>query len=461
MTRRICLSLAAALVGFMGCATYHPEPLDHSAVAARLEMPNMASVQVQAKGIEHPILKPLDFDARDGLSPDEAAIMAVLVNPALRAVRDQRGIASAQLLQAGILPNPQLGYTMDFPTGGNTTDTVNAFGLDIGWEITTLISRGAEIDAARAEAASVDLDVAWQEWQVAEAAKLHVYRLVFLDKQLAVARSEEEGLRENLDNYRKAVDLGFMTIVDYSAAEAALQSAHSSALGIEQEWEQERLALNETLGVPPEQRIPLQQDIQPPSMETLPSITEIMNGIEQRRLDLVALKMGYQSQEARVRSAVLAQFPKINIGFSHAGDTSNVITTGIGISIDLPVFDRNQGQIAIEKATRQQLFDEYISRMYQARSDVAKILANMNSITREIKADEQAIPTLKTLVQNYHAALLAGNADVLSYYSARNQLFEKQIELYKFRQELADQINAFEIAAGWYGGRAETQGAAK
>ena len=137
-----------------------------------------------------------------------------------------------------------------------------------------------------------------------------------------------------------------------------------------------------------------------------------MNGIEDRRLDLLALKMGYESQDARVRAAILAQFPKINIGFLQARDNSNVVSTGFAVGIDLPFFDRNQGQIAIQRATRKQLFDEYVDRLFEARSNVATILANMASIKEQIGATENALPTLKDVVEKYRRALLEGMADV-------------------------------------------------
>jgi|GEM_PF-5916531 len=41
----------------------------------------------------------------DGLSPDEAAILAVLANPGLKAVRNGNMVAHAQLIQAKLLPN--------------------------------------------------------------------------------------------------------------------------------------------------------------------------------------------------------------------------------------------------------------------------------------------------------------------------------------------------------------------
>ena len=166
--------------------------------------------------------------------------------------------------------------------------------------------------------------------------------------------------------------------------------------------------------------------------------------------------MGYQSQEEKLRGAVLAQVPKITLGFSHASDTTHVITSGFSIAIDLPIFDRNQGNIAIEHATRQQLFDEYTSRLFGARADVAKLLANMVAIRQQVSSMEQSIPTLRNLVQTYHQALLEGNADVLTYYNAQDNLITQELDLLTLKLNLADQKVALEIAAGAYLGKTRT-----
>jgi cobalt-zinc-cadmium efflux system outer membrane protein len=445
-----CLRMLAIPMLLGACASYQPKPLDRSAVMRELTPPSMETLRLKAKEIRHPILKPIQIDLHDGLSPDEAAILAVLANPTVRAARDKRGVANAQLLQAGILPNPQFTSNVDVPTGNDTQGTVNAYGLVLSWDIRQLISRNARIGAAQNDVASVDLNVAWQEWQVAEAAKLHVYRLVFLEKQLAVARESERGLQENRDAVKQAVALGDMTSIDLSSAEAALQAIRLTVATTEQAKEKERLTLNQTLGLPPDKIIPLEKKIEIPSVQHLPSVAKIIEGIEERRLDLLALKKGYESQEERLRAAVLAQFPRINIGLSRARDTGNVVTTGFSIAIDLPVFDRNQGQIAIETATRTQLFDEYLARLFQARSDVATILADMASIQSQIETTEKYIPTLKELVQSYHRALLEGGADVLTYYSALNELITRQIDALKLKQILLDQMIALEIASGEY-----------
>ena len=446
--RRIWPILFMALS--QGCATYESMPLNQTSVAARLAPPSMDAIRVEAKEIQHPTLKPVDFDISDGLSPDEAAILAVLANPKLRSTRDQRGVAAAQLLQAGILPNPQFSYSLDPPTGGATQGTVNAFNYSLSWETTAIISRDAKVAAARADARAVDLDIAWQEWQAAQAAKLHVYHIAFFDRELAAAQQEEGGLQENLDRVRRAENLGQMTRIDLAAADAAVQKIHTMVLTAEQQREEERLALNQSLGFADARQIPLEQTIEPPSLKRLPAAAELIEGIEQRRLDLLALKRGYEAQEERLRAAILEQFPKINIGFSHAGDTTNVITTGFGVTIDLPLFDRNQGVIAIESATRAKLFDEYVSRLFEARGEVARLLADMRALQRQTEAAENSIPILQNVVDSYSAALLQGNADVLTYYNARADLITKRFELVDLKRQLADTHVALEIATGRY-----------
>ncbi len=445
--------LVPFLLFLQSCAGYQPKPLDRAAVSEGLKSPDMESVIIQAKEIRHPILKPTEIDFKRGLSADQAAVMAVITNPALRAERDRRGIAAAQLLQAGILPDPTFAYSLDVPTGGNTLGTVSAYGLSLDWPLTSLITRGAQIDAARAQRASVDLDIAWKEWQVAESAKQLVYRLVYLEKQLAISREEERKLRTNLEAIQKAVGLGDMTILDLEAAEAAFQRVRASVLDVGRRSEQEKLALNSVLGLPPQYNTKLQKDIALPSAETFPPLEKIMDGLENRRLDLIALKMGYQSQEANLRAAVRAQFPAISIGPSHSRDTGNVVTTGFSLSISLPFFDRNQGHIAIEKATRQQLFDEYINRVFEARAQAESILANMKSVERQIGAAEKTIESLRNLVRTSYNGFLEGNIDALSYYNELDKLFTKQLDLLKLKQDLSDFYIALEITAGRYLGQ--------
>ena len=438
------------LCALAGCQRYEPQPLSSAAVDARLGEATIAGLRVPASSIRHPLLAPVELHPEAGLTPDEAAVVAVLANPDLRATRDQRGSAAAALLQAGLLPNPQLAYSSDFVTGGFTAATFNAYGATLSWDWTALISHPAKVRAAALSAASVDLSVAWQEWQVAEAAKMAVYDLLALQGQLAVLEEIDGRLRENDDVVGRAATAGLETGVDQAAAEGAARDARAAVLQGRRDVEHQWLQLTRALGLPPEARPRLRAGLTLASRFDLPDGPALTADLEHRRIDLIALRRGYESQEQTLRAAVLDQFPKVNLGVDDASDNTNVHSVGLVATIDLPVFDRNQGAIAAERATRQRLFDEYVARVFDARADIATALADLRALNGQIADAEAAVPNLQRLVDAYKQAIDHGDADVLSYYVAWNNLAQKRLGMLRLQQQLADTRVALELAAGRY-----------
>lgn len=429
------------------CTSYHPLPLSSDAAG---ETPNMMRIRIAAHEIHHPILKPLDFDDRNGLSPDEAAVLAVLANPGLRAVRDQRAIAAGQVLQAGILPNPRLTYFVSIPTGVFPVETVTEFGGTVLWDLQTLINRGARVEAAEARAEAVDLDVAWQEWQVAQAAKLAAYRLLTLRYQAQLATELADFLTDNVTQMRQALQRGILTGLELSAAETAHNNALTNRLELEKQVRQQQLAFNRLLGLPPDSAIPLERSIELPARLVLPTLEWFLDGLEDRRLDLVALRQGYASQEATVRAAILSQFSNITVGFYDVRDLGNFYRPGPQISADLPIFNRNQGNIAIERATRQKLLDEYTNRVFQTRNDIARLLVTIHWLNDQVATAQAGKPILQKLVVTLREALRQGQATVVLYYNALINLTAKQIQILTYQQQLIDTLITLELETGYY-----------
>ena len=429
------------------CTRYHALPL--SSDAAR-ETPNMTRIRIAAQEIHHPILKPLDFDDRNGLSPDEAAVLAVLANPGLRAVRDQRAIAAGQVLQAGILPNPRLTYVLSIPTGPVPVGTVTEFVGTVLWDLQTLINRGARVDAAEARAEAVDLDVAWQEWQIAQAAKLAAYRLLTLRYQAQLATELSDFLTENVNQMRQALRRGILTGLELSAAETAHNNARTGMLELEKQVRQQQLAFNRLLGLPPESAIPLERSIELPARLVPPTLEWFLDGLEDRRLDLVALRQGYASQEATVRAAILSQFSNITIGVYDKRDLESFYRLGPQVSADLPIFNRNQGNIAIERATRQKLLDEYTNRVFQTRNDIAKLLVTIYWLNDQVATAQAGKPILQKLVVTLREALRQGQATVVLYYNALINLTAQQIQILTYQQQLIDTLITLELETGYY-----------
>src|SRR5207248_8973779 len=238
-----------------------------------------------------------------------------------------------------------------------------------------------------------------------EAAKTAAYDVIALRLALVAAREADDRQKQNLDLVRRAVEQHSKTLLDLSAAEAAAQDAHAVMLTGQHDLQHQISVLNRSIGVQPDSAIALREDVALPSRLDPPTAEQLLDGLEERRLDLLALKKGYESEDETLRAAILAQFPKINVGLSTARDTSDVNTIGLGVSIDLPVFDRNQGNIANEKATRQKLFDEYAGRVFEARWDIAIAIDEIRSNNALIADAEAALPGLRRFADVYRDAL--------------------------------------------------------
>lgn len=432
-----------------GCAQYQARPLTEQSIQQSLETPLKQQLTLQATQIKHPLLKPIAFNFEDGLSPDEAAILAVLRNPELRAIRDQHLIAGAQLLQAGLLPDPQVSYSFLTPSGGTDLNMVNAFGIGLSWQVTALIWRQNKITAAQKQQQNVDLQIAWQEWQIAQAARLAVYQLNIYTQQQALLTEMAERLEDNCLRLQQAANAGLVTELERVTAVSAKNLVDIRLLTLEQQIKQQRQRLNRAMGLNPHEVIKLQETALLSQLST-PPYEELIKHVDNRRLDLMALKLGYESQEELVHIAVMQQFPQISIGFDHARDNSNLYTVGLGVSMTIPILDRNQGQVELERATRQQLFDQYSNRLFQSRADIAELLVTIDLLNQQVASVRHAIPDLANLVQAYEAAIGIGQVDVFNYYVAWNNLTDKKIDFLSLELQLLQAKIALEIASGLY-----------
>ncbi len=451
--RAMCwIAVAIMMESFIlaGCQSYHPMPLTQARVRRALQIPIWKQLRISAQHIHGIGLPPLPMRPDGGLTANEAAVIAVLLNPSLRVARDQRGEAAAQLFEAGILPNPQVSESTAFVTGGYRTGTFTGYGLGVNWDITRLIDHDARVASAKYHRGQVDLEVAWREWQTAQAARLAVYDLAATSAQLHQARRAQQELQANEKIVQQAYDAGLSTILDLSAARAASQQAGALVQSLAQKRDENLIRLRLIMGLPINAPIHLSKTIRFPSRITLPPRSVVLKDLPRLRLDLVALKLGYESQEEALRAAVLRQFPRLTLGFQQASDTTNVHTTGFGVNIDLPIFDRNQGNIAIQRATRKLLYDTYIAREFEARSAVALAYSDIHALAAQISASEAAVESLAKLVQTYQQALKFGNVDIVSYYAEVDQLIEKRINLIRLKNQLERNRIALALAAGTY-----------
>ncbi|WP_145961289.1 TolC family protein [Salinisphaera sp. LB1] len=429
--RPIRLALAIVPVILVSaCATYHAKPLPDS--------PDLAdappALQVPAKQLTVPGLQPHAVNPAKGLDMTDVVLLAVLDNPNLKAKRAQAGVAQAQLLKAGLLPNPQLSANFIHPTGG-PPPLYNGYSLGLMADLTSLITRHASRAAARSNRAKVNLNILWQEWQVAQKA-----RQLFIQAraQARLADLLETQHRLNKQHYqrdRKALKQGNATLSTTSADLVTLVNANGQLRQLERQRNQTWHALDALLGVKPgvEPRLTGAINIHPLSRADFQSA---LAKLPERRPDLLALRAGYHSQEAKVRKAILKQFPALSIGPTNGSDTSQVKTVGAGINLTLPLFNHNQGQIAIARATRASLRQSYQARLDQAANQAHKLWREVRIRSRQLHQLQAHLPLLKQTTTAAQRSFAEGNMSAGTYINLRTSLLSKQIEAIRLKSSL-------------------------
>lgn len=436
------IAVNVIVVSLAGCASYAPQPLPE-----RVNLPRSVSgIAVDPGRLPFHDLSTHVFNPVDGLDMDEVAMLAVANNPQLRQARDVLGIARAQSFAAGLLPDPQLGITSDHPTNGTTGNT-SAFNLNPSFDVNALLLRSARRNAAAAQEQRINLELLWQEWQVVSQTRLLFTRITAQQAVMAELESERSLLAERYRRSREALAAGNVTIDFASALLAALQGIERRLNDLERSRLQNRASLNGLLGLVSTTLLPLVGE----PKAALFDAARVRTGLEHRlnrRPDLQALQAGYQSQEEKFRGAVLAQFPALNVGITRARDTGGLYTIGFGLTLSLPIFNRNRGNIAIEAATRKKLFDEYQIRLNSAYSEIAVALENQPLLEHQLQSVRSALAELRDVAARVETAYRTGNFAAADYTRLRIALLDKQIEAINLQEALMEQQIALETLLG-------------
>ncbi|MBS0589233.1 MAG: TolC family protein [Proteobacteria bacterium] len=422
------LTLAVATLALGACALSSPKPLNLAATG-----------KTSLAELRHEGALP------ERLTVDDVVRLVLDNNPDLVAVRAQRGIAQAQLRTASILPNPVLGYSnARLLSGPGEMATIAA---SLTMDLKSLITFLPKRRAAKAAAQSVDATVLWQEWQTISKARLAAIDLIEGDKQLALLRSNAALWKDRLERNQQALKQGDATLATLAPDLSAGSDAQKTLDDFERAQQTRRRDLDLLLGLDPSVTLPLADDATLPAID-VDAVRAQLPDLANRRPDLIALQLGYHAQEEKVWGAVLAQFPLFSIGPSYGRDSSNVRTLGPQLTMDLPVFDRNQGNVASERATREQLHAEFEARLIAAKSEIEAMLADQVLLQKQLDGKRSMLAQMAPMAERVQAAFRQRDIDERSYVDLIASRNAKQQEILALHLTMLEQQVALATLVG-------------
>ncbi len=435
---RRCLALLLLSGALQGCATYQAQPLE--AKPGVLDGPTLSEL---AHAPQRDYLKPVSIDLARPLDANAVATVAVIANPDLKAQRAQAGVADAQVFQAGLLPDPTFNLGFDKLLSG--PDTLDNLTAALGFDLNAMRTKGVTLAQQKSAARQVRLDLAWAEWQTAGQARLQAMRILALQRQLDGLRDSRDAQEALLKQTEKAAQAGDQSADQVQTVQTAALDAEDELNTAERALGAARFELNRLLGLPPATDLALAPEAFP---DVPPDADRLYAIALAHRADLAALREGYASQENAVRLAVMGQFPALNLTINANRDTTGNRTLGPAVDFTLPLWNRNRGGIAVEKATREQLKAEYDARLFQTRAEIAAAVDDIRLARQQRQHLLDDLPGQQAMAEQSARAAGRGDISVAAAQATRQVVRDKQNQLGQAEQEIAELTLSLELLTG-------------
>lgn len=296
-----------------------------------LTLPRFDVPEAIPEEVDQLLGKPLDADA--------AVRIALLNNREARAALAEVGIARGALVQAGLVPNPEVEFEVRAP-GGEQPPQMDV-GLELNLSATFLAPlRGgvaeATLDAERLKAAGLLLDLAWQT-------RVAFYEVQALQQKLDLrlrAFASQQASYETAAELSKVGNLPALTLANELAA---VELARVQVAEGENALLDGREALTRKLGLAGARtRWTIEGPLPTPKEAPAPEATEAK--AIAASLELAELTSRAEAASRKVGLAKTeAWLPHLSAGF-HGERDAALWELGAHVTVGLPVFDRAQGR---------------------------------------------------------------------------------------------------------------------
>ena len=392
------------------------------------------------------------------LTSDDAVQRTLRHNLSLVASVETLPIAQANLVQAGLLPNPTFGQTgaFYFPLSGQGGGT--AFDLLISETVNVFFTAPHKVAIARAQQVQAGIDVANQAFSLAQQTRSQFDQLASLVRNRRLQERIAQTYKQAVDEAQAEVRVGLVTRVDVNRAAIQYEDALRQAKHYQTQYEGAAQQMNWLMGVQSEPFWTLPDEINDPPavLSSLPKSQVLESLAVKYRLDLFRASFDNQIAEVSVKLAKLGMFPETSIGFDAARDSSHHWTGGPAFQSLLPIFD--PGIVGLWLARYQQIQSQrnYAALEGQVHSDVRSALNALQIADEDVRFyKERIIPQEEENVREQQFSFHLGNAqfddllNTLREYVGVLQSFENAIQAYQ------QAIVQLETAVGLSFGRIE------
>jgi len=404
-----------------GCLHYEAKPLAPLEAMSRMEARSLTDPGLAAYMEKYSAGVARQWP-RQAWDLPALTLAAFYFHPSLDVARAQWQVSEAEVISAGARPNPSIGIGPEFsfnPDSG-VSPWIAGFNFDIPVE--TAGKRGYRIDQAQHLSEAARLNIGSVAWDVYSNLRNNLVAFATANRRMQLLQDRQQVQFQIVKLLDRRLAAGAIAPHELAPARIELAREQLQLQEAQRELIKSRTGVAEAMGLPAEALADVQLDY---DIERVPAATDDVHEARRQalhnRTDIAGALADYAASQSALQLEIARQYPDVHIGSGYEYDQGQNKWT-LGIGVELPVFNQNQGGIAAAEARRAESAARFtalqagiVSAIDWAVAQQRLALDQLRSAAALLVAQEQQFAAIDSQYQ-------AGDIDLLDFLTAKFEL---------------------------------------
>ncbi|MGH8239662.1 MAG: TolC family protein [Steroidobacteraceae bacterium] len=322
---------------------------------------------------------------------ERLTLAAFYYHPALDVARAQWTVSQAAVQTAVARPNPTLTATPEYSS--NPPAGISAWQPSIGLDLPIEIAgkRGHRLGEARQLSEAARLNVVTAAWDVRRNLRAALLEYATAQKRAALLNDQVAVQEEIIGRLDQRHVVGAVAGSEVTLARTQASRTRLELQNLRSQVADARVRVADALGAPSRalDDVELTAERDPASASALSS-DEARQRALRSRSDILSALAEYAAAQSALQLQIAKQYPDVHLGPGFQWDQGEK-KWHLGLTIELPVFNHNQGPIAEADARRGELAARFVALQ-------AKVLSDVDRASSALQVAQESLRTAEALM---------------------------------------------------------------
>ena len=301
------------------------------------------------------------------------------------------------------------------------------------------------MEQAQALSESARLNIATAAWQVRSDLRTSLMEFGAARQRTAMLQAQVALQRDIIERLRTQLEAGAIASAEVTSARVALARAGADLAAAQRTLVTARARVAEAIGIPASALEGITLDVGWPQL----SAADVLSAAAARstalrsRTDILSALSDYAASQSALQVEIAKQYPNLHLSPGYLWNQGNEGDNEwqLGLTVELPILNQNQGPIAEAEARRTATAARFLALQAKVIGQIDRAVALCNA-TRQSLTELQALSAAQQgLRENTQALFKAGASDQL-------EMLNAELALNAARLAELDEKSNWELALG-------------